>query len=44
MKVVKIEKALLAFVFLAVANATGTNFDELEADVKAEGLQLLLEI
>ena len=37
MKVIKIEKALLAFAFLAVANDTGTNFSELEADVKAEG-------
>ena len=37
MKVIKIEKALLAFVFFAVANDTGTTFDELEAAVKAEG-------
>ena len=37
MKVIKIEKALLAFAFLAVANDTGTSFSELEADVKAEG-------
>lgn len=37
MKVIKIEKALLAFAFFAVANDTGTNFDELEADVKDNG-------
>lgn len=37
MKVIKLEKALLAFAFLVVAGDTGTNFDELEADVTAEG-------
>lgn len=37
MKVIKIEKALLAFAFFAVASDTGTNFDELEADVKDNG-------
>lgn len=37
MKVVKIERAMLAFAFFAVGNDEGTNFPELEADVKAEG-------
>lgn len=37
MKVIKIEKALLAFAFFVAANDTGTNFAELEAEVKAEG-------
>lgn len=37
MKVIKIEKALLAFAFFAVANDTGTNFNELETDVKTSG-------
>lgn len=37
MKVIKIEKALMAFTFFAVDNDDLTNFEDLEDNVKSEG-------